>query len=143
MNNFSDLLAIDSVLNVKLQLTPVHQPWAKVMINQQCVWDDQLIKPLAVACQLPLLEPLNVSIELHSKDYAVDNLSAILIEQLTIDNFELIPNWTQLADYVNDHCYQDPTNYLGFNGTWRLSISEPFYQWQHRVGGQGWLLKPQ
>lgn len=112
------------------------------MINQQCVWDSELTAPVVLEYQLPLLAPLNISVELHSKDYTKDNTSAIIVEQLVIDNFELIPRWTQLVDYVNDHGYQDPTNYLGFNGTWKLSITEPFYQWLHRVSGQGWLLKP-
>lgn len=48
---------------------------------------------------------------------------------------------------VNDTVFVDdikilPTySYLAVNGT--LVINEPFYQWYHRVSGQGWLLKPQ
>jgi hypothetical protein len=31
--------------------------------------------------------------------------------------------------------------YLAVDG--KLTISEPFYRWYHRVSGQGWLLTPQ
>ena len=59
-----------------------------------------------------------------------------------IDDFDVVPMWTQLAKYSNDSNVTAPTNYLGFNGTWSLEITEPFYRWQHKITGQGWLLKP-
>jgi hypothetical protein len=44
---------------------------------------------------------------------------------VTVDGVEILPKYQHLA--VND----------------RLTISEPFYRWYHRVSGQGWLLTPQ
>ena len=44
---------------------------------------------------------------------------------VTVDGEEILPKYQHLA----------------VNG--RLTISEPFYQWYHRVSGQGWLLTPQ
>jgi hypothetical protein len=49
---------------------------------------------------------------------------------------------SHLATYKNDQNVTQPTNYLGFNGTWNLKINEPFYRWRHNITGQGWLLEP-
>ena len=46
-------------------------------------------------------------------------------DQVTVDGVEILPKY----------------QYLAVNG--RLTISEPFYRWYHRVSGQGWLLTPQ
>lgn len=43
---------------------------------------------------------------------------------VTIDGIEVLPKYRHLA---NDRV---------------LAINEPFYQWLHRITGQGWLLKP-
>ena len=141
MNNFSDLLDIKPKLTIRLQLAPVHAPQVAVRINQQCVWQGLLDKPWTYECSYNLTEPLQVTVELLDKNYQVDNTSAVVVEQLSIDQFDLVPNWTHLIDYQNDHDYQDPTNYVGFNGSWCLTIDQPFYQWLHQVTGQGWLLK--
>ena len=44
---------------------------------------------------------------------------------VTVDGIEVLPRYQHLAN----------------NNT--LQISEPFYQWYHRVSEQGWLLTPQ
>jgi hypothetical protein len=46
-------------------------------------------------------------------------------DTVTVDGVEILPKY----------------QYLAVNG--RLTISEPFYRWYHRVSGQGWLLTPQ
>jgi len=45
-------------------------------------------------------------------------------DTVVIDNIEILPKYQYLAD----------------NG--KLTISEPFYCWYHRLSGQGWLLTP-
>jgi hypothetical protein len=81
-------------------------------------------------------------VKLKNKIYGLNPDTAVVLNQISIDRFDIIPAWTQLAEYVNDHDNTDPTSYLGFNGEWKLEISEPFYQWRHQVTGQGWLLRP-
>ena len=44
---------------------------------------------------------------------------------VTVDGAEILPKYQHLA--VDE----------------KLTISEPFYRWYHRVSGQGWLLTPQ
>ena len=45
-------------------------------------------------------------------------------DTVIIDRIEILPKYQYLAD----------------NG--KLTISEPFYRWYHRLSGQGWLLTP-
>ena len=44
---------------------------------------------------------------------------------VTVDDIEVLPRYQYLANSNS------------------LQISEPFYQWYHRVSEQGWLLTPQ
>lgn len=44
--------------------------------------------------------------------------------QVTIDNIEVLPKY----------------NYLAKDNV--LTIDQPFYQWYHKITGQGWLLIP-
>lgn len=46
-------------------------------------------------------------------------------DSVTVDGIEILPKYQHLA-----------------KGN-ALIVDEPFYQWYHRVSGQGWLLKPQ
>jgi hypothetical protein len=86
------------------------------------------------------LTPFTVIIELMNKNYNSDNETAVIIRRLCIDNISIIPEYTQYAEYNNDHGFTDPTNYLGFNGKWTLTIDRPFYQWLHQARSQGWLI---
>jgi hypothetical protein len=45
-------------------------------------------------------------------------------DHVTVDEIEILPHWRHLT---NDH---------------KLIIQEPFYNWYHRISGQGWLLVP-
>ena len=92
--------------------------------------------------KIELLETLDIKIQLYDKDYKKFQKVAVILKSLKIDFFEIIPQWTHLAIYKNDQSITQPTNYLGFNGTWNLKINEPFYRWKHRITGQGWLLEP-
>ena len=46
-------------------------------------------------------------------------------DTVTVDGTEILPKY----------------QYLAVDG--KLTITEPFYRWYHRVSGQGWLLTPQ
>lgn len=141
MNTFSDLQATEFDLDLRLQVRAIGQPRLKISINQDTVYHGILTHTFDLSHRLPLLQPVAVMIELLDKDYNSAQETAAVIEQLSIDQFELVPAWTQLATYINDHQYTDPTNYLGFVGTWQLLIDRPFYQWAHAVTNQGMLLQ--
>jgi hypothetical protein len=145
MKTFSDLLDIDPKIDLCVIFEPVSlngHPVLCLSINNEIVVRDVLEKPITYRCQLNLLDPIQLIIGMEHKVYCADKETAIIIKSVNIDGFEIVPDWTHLAIYQNDHDNGSPTSYLGFNGTWRLDIPEPFYRWRHRVTGQGWLLEP-
>jgi hypothetical protein len=145
MNNFSELLATEVDLSVVIVLEPVFDtqvPHTVVTVAQQILFSGQLTQPVTLSCCVDLLSQIEILIELKDKDYHKDHTSAVVISRLSIDSHDLVPQWSHLAHYSNDKNYSLPTTHLGFNGTWKLDINEPFYRWRHRATGQGWLLLP-
>jgi hypothetical protein len=145
MNNFSELLATEVDLPVMIVLEPVFDtqpPHTVITVAQQVLFSGQLTQPVTLSCCVDLLTQFEISIELINKNNYKDYTSAVVIAQLSIDSHDLVPQWSHLAHYSNDGNYNLPTTHLGFNGTWKLTINEPFYHWWHRATGQGWLLTP-
>jgi hypothetical protein len=139
MKTYSDLQAIDTRLHLHIELEPVGTPDITVSVND--IIDDYsvLSDTIILDYHVDLLDLFAVNIELRNKTYSLDNETAVIIRRLSVDNIELIPQYDYLAKYVNDHD-NNPTNYLGFNGKWTLTIDRPFYHWLHEHSGQGWLI---
>lgn len=145
MKNFYDLLDIKKQILISLKIVPVIDkeiPYVKIEINNDILHKGNIEKELILNYQTNLLEIIDLKIELLNKDYKNSKNTAITIESLKINSFEIIPQWTQLARYENDCNISQPTNHLVFNGIWNLKIDKPFYRWKHEITGQGWLLKP-
>jgi hypothetical protein len=145
MKNFYELLDIKKEVDITLTVKPVMDtqfPKIKININEELLHDDIVKEIMTMKYKTELLKNLNIKIELYDKDYKKFKNLAIIIESLKIDFFEIIPHWTHLITYENDQNFAQPTNHLGFNGTWSLQINEPFYRWKHKITGQGWLLEP-
>lgn len=147
MNLFSVLQDIDRKIRIFVSLESVwlkQQPIFSLRINGHTVYDQQEMRSHCGAVyHVGLTDPICLEIELHRKDYNLDHSTAVRLKEISIDYLNLIPNFTHHARYINDHDWNHPTTELGFNGVWQFFLDEPFYQWQHRVTGQGWLLKPQ
>jgi hypothetical protein len=142
MKNFLDLLATDLHLDLVLIAEPVGRPDVEIWVNQQLIHQGQLLEPITLSKQLPLLPGFLILINLKNKVYSSEFETAVNLTKLSVDGFDIIPGFTQLAQYVNDHAFNEPTSYIGFNGEWRLEVTKPFYQWQHEITGQGWLFQP-
>jgi hypothetical protein len=142
MKNFSDLLATDPQLDLVISVTPVGVPDTEIWINQDLMHQGHVSGTLYISAKLPLLSAFSISVKLKNKIYQSASETAIVLNRVSVDGFNIIPAWTHLTCYTNDHSRTDPTSYLGFNGEWKLVIPEPFYQWRHRITGQGWLLDP-
>jgi hypothetical protein len=145
MKNFSDLLDTDQQITVSVNISPLSangDPTAWIKINDCILFDSVLMFPVTALIELPLLDPLRIEIGISNKNYNEKLETAVVINSVNINGFEIVPAWTNLASYQNDHANNAPTSYLGFNGTWVLEIPEPFYRWQHHVTGQGCLLEP-
>jgi hypothetical protein len=130
MKTYSDLTDTDIQINLQFEL--IGNPEFKV--NGSVLTQDN------ITYYVDLLTPFSVVIELYNKHYTTEYETAVIIKRLSMDNIEIIPKYDYLAEYINDHNTNNPTNYLGFNGKWTLTIDRPFYQWLHRVNGQGWIL---
>ena len=145
MKTFSDLLAIDPKIDLCIELEPISHngcPEFWISVNDDVIRQGTLTHSITEHCQFNLLDRIKLEIGMKQKNYSAEKETAIIIRSINIDGFEIVPDWTHLAVYHNDHNNGSPTSYLGFNGTWRLDIPEPFYRWRHRVTGQGWLLEP-
>ena len=140
MKNYSDLQDINKLIPVSIQIEPVGQPRVDVVVNNTVIDYQLLTRTVTYTEFVDLLNPITVSIILTDKVYTQEHETAVIIKRLSVDNIDLTPNYDYLADYQNDHNNNNPTNYLGFNGKWTLTIDRPFYQWLHHVQGQGWLL---
>ena len=142
MKNYSDLLGTDLHLDLVLVLEPVGIPEVEICVNQQLIHQGPTIESIVISTQIPLLSQLVISVKLKNKVYKSDQETAIILNKISIDEFDIVPKYTQLAHYINDHNVDSPTSYIGFNGEWKLEIPQPFYQWRHKITGQGWLFHP-
>lgn len=146
MKNFLSLLDTkDQSVNINLELSAIIDngaPTLKVVVNNQTLFDDKIEQSLNLNTSVSIHTPFEVEITMSNKQYSAEKETAVVVETLLIDGWNLVPDYTHLVEYVNDHNNSDCTNYLGFNGIWRLDVDKPFYQWIHQVTGQGWLLSP-
>ena len=140
MKTYSDLQDIDQHINIRINLRPVGRPDAWIKVNHDLIGYTGLSDNIQLDYQVGLLDNITISIELLNKQYTTEYETAIIIDNITVDNIELIPKYEYLAEYVNDPDFKDPTSYLGFNGKWTLTIDRPFYHWLHEHSGQGWLI---
>lgn len=133
MKNYLDLRAIDTDLRLSIVTKTIGNPDYVIKVNNTVVEN-------IIDYRLPLLDTICIEIELRNKTYTLEYETAVIIEQISIDNINLVPKYDYLAEYINDHNNNNPTSYLGFNGKWTLTIDRPFYQWLHQAQNQGWLL---
>lgn len=145
MNSILDLSATDLGLRFKTALRPVYQsrpPRIEIVLNNMVLFAGVLAETWHFNTDLALLDALTFEVRLLEKVYDLAEETAVVVDQLSIDDFELVPDYNHVFQYENDHDYTGITAYVGFIGTWRLVIDEPFYRWRHRITGQGWLLEP-
>jgi hypothetical protein len=145
MNNFLDLLDTNCQVKVTLKLSVIHDngyPGVSVRVNDNVVEYLQLTQSVEHEFDISLLDPIEIEVSMKDKQYSEIKETAVLIDLLSIDGFEVVPQWTHLAEYHSERGLQSATSYLGINGSWKLKIDRPFYQWRHAVTGQGWLLEP-
>lgn len=145
MKTFYDLLDTDTTLSIEIgihSITDNGAPDAWISVNGKRTDYNNLEKPVEFSITVDLLEPLLIEIGMSGKQYDSEKETAVIVDTINIDGFEIVPNWIHLATHHNERGFNGPTNYLGFNGTWRLVTQEPFYQWRHHATSQGWLLMP-
>ena len=140
MKTYSDLQDIDSHINIRINLRPIGCPNVWVKVNHDLIGYTALSDAIQLDYRVGLLDNNNITVELYNKHYTTEYETAVIIDNITVDNIDIIPQYDYLANYVNDHNNNNPTSYLGFNGKWTLTIDRPFYHWLHQHSGQGWLI---
>lgn len=132
-------------INVKLDLSVINDngnPTVIVIINNRALFEGTMSQPTSISASIKLTELLDISISMQDKQYSANCETAVLINSLSVDGIELAHKYSHVAVYENDHQNNNPTAYLGFNGTWKFQLDQPFYRWLHQVTGQGWLIDP-
>jgi hypothetical protein len=145
MNNFLDLLDTDQHIDLTVKLRAICDngaPGVSLRVNNDVIEYLQLTTAVEHQFKLPLQDTVEIEVIMLNKIYSEHKETAVIIESVRIDNFEIVPQWTHLAQYQSERGPQGPTSYIGINGSWKLSVDRPFYQWRHQVTGQGWLLEP-
>jgi hypothetical protein len=146
MKNYLDLVAInDPGVEIELVVDCIINngiPDLKISINNREFYNKKINQKITIITKIPLLEQLKIQIKLDNKRYSEVKETAVIIESFSIDGHQMVGNYDAMVNYTNDQNVNYQGFYLGFNGTWRFEIEEPFYQWLHRTTGQGWLLKP-
>lgn len=145
MKNFSELLATDRQLTVCIKLRAIADagvPWVTVKVNGQLELDQELSGSALILTEIPCDQSWSIDITMRDKIYREDLETAVIVDCVEINGHNLVPDFTHLAHYHNDHKQDNPTNYLGWNGTWAFRSDRPFYHWLHQNTGQGWLLEP-
>lgn len=125
MKKYSDLQAIDTDLDLRLELEATGMAIVTVDI-QQCWQFDPLIGRGQISERLALMQPFRVQVQ---------SAGTVTILSLQIDGIDLIPRFNHLVDYPGG-----ATNVIHGPGHWILDIDRPFYHWLHEHTGQGWLL---
>ena len=146
MKNYLDLLDIDNtVIDISVTLEPIVDngaPNIKVLINSNQCYLGTLTEKTVINKTVPLLDTIAITIDLFDKQYSDKLETAVIISSISVDTHEIVNRYDIPISYSNDQHVDYQGFYLGFNGSWNLSINEPFYRWLHRVQGHGWILEP-
>ena len=145
MKNFLELLATNLSIDLELVLQPIINngaPYVEVVIDGKQIYSHAMAKSTVFRVSTLLLNPLDISITLSGKQYSAEQETAVVVESLKVDGFDLVPRYLDQVQYTHDQGSSIGGAYIGFNGSWLLKHKIPFYQWKHTATGQGWLLTP-
>lgn len=144
MKTFSELLDIETVLDLKLQIEVLDDngyPEFEIKIDDTIVPVLNKNNNIIIDRQVSMYDPIKIQVLLKHKNYSDVKESAVIIKNITIEGMEIIPKFVHKITYINERNKLLFTNYLGYCGIWELKIDRPFFQWYHEVSGQGMLIK--
>jgi hypothetical protein len=144
MKNFLEALDTDQKLKVKISIRVIDDndyPNFSLSFNEKIISHNNRTQ-IDIVDQIRYDETLSIKIKIFGKKYSSLKESAIIVQDISIDDINLIPTFSHHTVYENDHNQPSATNYLGYNGEWSISIDEPFYNWYHSVTAQGMLIRP-
>jgi hypothetical protein len=128
METFSQLLATviqgDRYLRINIELK------SHGVVEYEASLNDQVFSD-SIETTIHIFSPINFDIYL--KEF-VEGTSGVEIVKFTVNELEILP--------LYQHHANPPTNYIDTLGQWTMHIPNPFFQWYHKVSGQGWLIVP-
>ena len=145
MKNFLEALDTDKEIEIVVKLTAISHngyPDINLSVCEHVLYDGPLSKSKSFQINKGINDLLTFQITLKNKKYSPLKETACLIDEISIDGYEILPKYQHFSTYENDHGKNISTNYVGYNGTWTLKFDRPFYQWHHQISGQGMLIKP-
>lgn len=143
MKNFSEALDTKVQLDYKLVLSPIGDngdPKIAVEMNHEVKFHGNLERDTTITGSILNTDKFSMAITLKDKIYNNEKETAVIINLLEIDGKEIIPRYVHKSVYENDHDSSVITNYLGYNGQWKLSMDGPFYIWLHEQDAKGMLI---
>ena len=144
MKNFLETSDTDRHLDIVVDLSIIDKngyPDFELLINGQKQDVAKNKKNIILEKKLPLLDPIEFTIYLKNKKYSAIKETALVV-CIFIENINVLPDYTHLTEYQNDHSKEIQTNYIGYNGTWKFIIDKPFFQWYHYHSSKGILVTP-
>jgi hypothetical protein len=143
MKNFLEALGTDPKLKVEISIRAIIDngyPDFNLFFNEKLIAHHNQTQ-IHLIEYIRYDEKLSIKIKMFGKKYSALKESAIIVENISIDDINIIPTFSHYTVYNNDHNKPITTNYLGYNGDWSININEPFYHWYHSVTAQGILIK--
>jgi hypothetical protein len=135
---------------VELTLTPVGTPMVRMQVGTQ-----QLETRLGQTATFTFDQSLaagavTILVEMFDKSNT-DSTTAVVIDSITLNKIS-DPKFVWSGTYRPT--YPEPwastqinlpetittTNYLGWNGSWELTITIPVFTWIHQTRGLGWIF---
>jgi len=144
MKNFLEALDIDPRLKVEMSIRIVDDngyPDFNLFFNEKNIAHCGRTQ-INIVEHIRYDEKISIKIKMFGKKYSALKESAIIVDDISIDDINIIPAFSHHTVYDNDHNKPITTNYLGYNGDWSITINEPFYHWYHSATAQGMLIKP-
>ncbi len=145
MKNFSQTLGTEHHIITDIKIRPISEngnPSVTISVNDKVLYSGEVLRHLSLSTMTRLLDPLTLTVKLENKIYDTTRETALVIDSIMVDQIDITDHCYKNIIYDNDQKQSVQSMYLGFNGTWVMTIPEPFYRWWHRESGQGWLLEP-
>jgi len=73
-------------------------------------------------------------------DDKIVNDKAVIVKKIVIEGYEFDNFLDQGVYYPVGRCHLN-SNYLGWNGEWRLEFTTPIFTWLHKTQHLGWIYE--
>lgn len=137
---------IEYLVQMKVILDPVQQPWIKITAGQQTI-TQQLIASTEFDFEFCAVNQAMLTVEHYNKSEH-DPDTAVIIQKIQffgISDPRFVWAGTYYPRYPDHYLDQQPVrhghSYLGWNGIYELKFQVPIFTWIHQTQDLGWLYQ--